>query len=266
MDINETEDTEMKRENVDISLQDENNLFDFHLGDPLFMAPTDHNSFSTHVNRSSSSSSSSTSPSSFVSNVNNKLSQTSQRNCIEDTCTANNSALINSNSNIAKGGYRSRTHSRNKSLDSNLYLNSGSSNNSAHSSQLMTNRLHSSSTSLFKSSSGDALHSGATTNEYIRYENDIQCCEQIELRVRDFITGLFWVLESKRLDRASEKMDKIPLLIAPFEKKDLIGMFIIICLFQSYNNMQPTIFNKNSKFMIFSQVEKQSVNIKLVSW
>ena len=60
--------------------------------------------------------------------------------------------------------------------------------------------------------------------EYINYDNDEDCCTRIENNVKDFISSIFWVLESKRLDRAHEKQDKVPLLIAPFEKKDLIGL------------------------------------------
>ena len=60
--------------------------------------------------------------------------------------------------------------------------------------------------------------------EYIRYDNDEECCDQIENNVKEFISSLFWVLESKRLDRTHEKQDRVPLLIAPFEKKDLIGL------------------------------------------
>lgn len=60
--------------------------------------------------------------------------------------------------------------------------------------------------------------------EYINYDNEEDCCTRIENNVKDFISSIFWVLESKRLDRAHEKQDKVPLLIAPFEKKDLIGL------------------------------------------
>ncbi|XP_058866218.1 trafficking protein particle complex subunit 9 isoform X1 [Acipenser ruthenus] len=50
-------------------------------------------------------------------------------------------------------------------------------------------------------------------------------CEDVERRVEDFIESLFIVLESKRLDRATDKSgDKIPLLCIPFEKKDFVGL------------------------------------------
>ncbi|XP_062347870.1 trafficking protein particle complex subunit 9 [Cinclus cinclus] len=50
-------------------------------------------------------------------------------------------------------------------------------------------------------------------------------CEAVEKRIEDFIESLFIVLESKRLDRATDKSgDKIPLLCVPFEKKDFVGL------------------------------------------
>ncbi|XP_016152381.1 PREDICTED: trafficking protein particle complex subunit 9 isoform X2 [Ficedula albicollis] len=50
-------------------------------------------------------------------------------------------------------------------------------------------------------------------------------CENVEKRIEDFIESLFIVLESKRLDRATDKSgDKIPLLCVPFEKKDFVGL------------------------------------------
>uniref|UniRef100_A0ABI7WEW5 Trafficking protein particle complex 9 n=1 Tax=Felis catus TaxID=9685 RepID=A0ABI7WEW5_FELCA len=56
---------------------------------------------------------------------------------------------------------------------------------------------------------------------YPNYED----CEAVEKRIEDFIESLFIVLESKRLDRATDKSgDKIPLLCVPFEKKDFVGL------------------------------------------
>uniref|UniRef100_A0A8C5XSN1 Trafficking protein particle complex subunit 9 n=1 Tax=Microcebus murinus TaxID=30608 RepID=A0A8C5XSN1_MICMU len=56
---------------------------------------------------------------------------------------------------------------------------------------------------------------------YPNYED----CETVEKRIEDFIESLFIVLESKRLDRATDKSgDKIPLLCVPFEKKDFVGL------------------------------------------
>ncbi|CAH7109775.1 Trappc9 [Phodopus roborovskii] len=50
-------------------------------------------------------------------------------------------------------------------------------------------------------------------------------CDSVEKRIEDFIESLFIVLESKRLDRATDKSgDKIPLLCVPFEKKDFVGL------------------------------------------
>lgn len=49
-------------------------------------------------------------------------------------------------------------------------------------------------------------------------------CDQLEHDVKEFLNSLFWILESKRLDRSFEKQDKIPLLTAPFEKKNFVGI------------------------------------------
>ncbi|XP_076862208.1 trafficking protein particle complex subunit 9 isoform X2 [Brachyhypopomus gauderio] len=50
-------------------------------------------------------------------------------------------------------------------------------------------------------------------------------CPDVEKRVEDFVESIFIVLESKRLDRTTDKAgDKIPLLCVPFEKKDFVGL------------------------------------------
>lgn len=53
-------------------------------------------------------------------------------------------------------------------------------------------------------------------------ENDQ--CTNLEVNISEFISSLFWILESKRLERSKEKIDKVSLLLAPFEKKDFIGL------------------------------------------
>lgn len=47
---------------------------------------------------------------------------------------------------------------------------------------------------------------------------------ELDKDVENLISSLFWVLESKRLDRSFEKLDKVPLLVAPFENKTLVGV------------------------------------------
>jgi trafficking protein particle complex subunit 9 len=46
----------------------------------------------------------------------------------------------------------------------------------------------------------------------------------LETNVTEFINSLFWILESKRLERTKEKIDRVALLLAPFEKKDFVGL------------------------------------------
>ncbi|XP_033113027.1 trafficking protein particle complex subunit 9-like isoform X2 [Anneissia japonica] len=48
--------------------------------------------------------------------------------------------------------------------------------------------------------------------------------QQLEDCVKDFACSLFWILESKRLERLNDRNDKLPLLIAPFERKDMVGI------------------------------------------
>ncbi|GFW65545.1 trafficking protein particle complex subunit 9 [Trichonephila clavipes] len=54
--------------------------------------------------------------------------------------------------------------------------------------------------------------------------SDTNNCDQLEYDVKEFVNSIFWILESKRLDRSFEKQDKIPLLTAPFEKKNFVGI------------------------------------------
>lgn len=53
-------------------------------------------------------------------------------------------------------------------------------------------------------------------------ENDP--CHNLETNVIEFLNSLFWILESKRLEKSREKIDKVILLQAPFEKKDFVGL------------------------------------------
>lgn len=48
--------------------------------------------------------------------------------------------------------------------------------------------------------------------------------QDLEQNVADLINSLFWVVESKRLERSREKLEKVSLLLAPFEKKDFVGL------------------------------------------
>lgn len=49
-------------------------------------------------------------------------------------------------------------------------------------------------------------------------------CPDLESQITEFINSLFWVLESKRLERSREKLERVSLLLAPFEKKDFVGL------------------------------------------
>ncbi|XP_060915300.1 trafficking protein particle complex subunit 9 isoform X2 [Labrus mixtus] len=59
----------------------------------------------------------------------------------------------------------------------------------------------------------------------VAFYPNFEDCTDVEKRVEDFVESIFIVLESKRLDRATDKSgDKIPLLCVPFEKKDFVGL------------------------------------------
>ncbi|XP_055858949.1 protein brunelleschi [Episyrphus balteatus] len=57
---------------------------------------------------------------------------------------------------------------------------------------------------------------------FLYRENDP--CVDLETHIMDFANSLFWVLEAKRSDRSREKVEKIQLLHAPFEKRDFVGI------------------------------------------
>lgn len=50
----------------------------------------------------------------------------------------------------------------------------------------------------------------------------------LEQNVADLINSLFWVVESKRLERSREKLEKVSLILAPFEKKDFVGKILFV--------------------------------------
>ncbi|KAH1014537.1 hypothetical protein HUJ05_012391 [Dendroctonus ponderosae] len=56
------------------------------------------------------------------------------------------------------------------------------------------------------------------------FYDEVSPCEDLENQITEFINSLFWVLESKRLERSREKLERVSLLYAPFEKKDFVGL------------------------------------------
>jgi hypothetical protein len=57
----------------------------------------------------------------------------------------------------------------------------------------------------------------------ICYRHEDQCPD-LEETLQDYVASLFWILDSKRLDRSYERQDKPPLLMTPFEKKESVGI------------------------------------------
>ncbi|XP_064652113.1 trafficking protein particle complex subunit 9-like isoform X2 [Lineus longissimus] len=78
--------------------------------------------------------------------------------------------------------------------------------------------------------SGDQSENGAAERDNSKRTNNvwfyptIESCFDLEDKMQEFVMSLFWVLEGKRLDRSFEKLEKVPLLAAPFEKKDMVGI------------------------------------------
>lgn len=56
------------------------------------------------------------------------------------------------------------------------------------------------------------------------YSSETEANLELESQISEFVSALFWILESKRLERAKEKIEKVPLLLAPFEKRDFVGL------------------------------------------
>ncbi|CAG9766365.1 unnamed protein product [Ceutorhynchus assimilis] len=56
------------------------------------------------------------------------------------------------------------------------------------------------------------------------FYDETSACVDLENQIVEFINSLFWVLESKRLERSREKLERVSLLFAPFEKKDFVGL------------------------------------------
>ncbi|KDR24045.1 NIK- and IKBKB-binding protein-like protein [Zootermopsis nevadensis] len=56
------------------------------------------------------------------------------------------------------------------------------------------------------------------------FYEDCEACVGLEDQISEFLCSLFWVLESKRLERSREKVERVSLLLAPFERKDFVGL------------------------------------------
>lgn len=69
------------------------------------------------------------------------------------------------------------------------------------------------------------------------FYNDSGPCTDLEDQMVEFIHSLFWILESKRLERSREKLERVTLLLAPFEKKDFVGLDL-----ESRNNKKRLVF------------------------
>ena len=62
------------------------------------------------------------------------------------------------------------------------------------------------------------------SSHFVLFYPSIEDCPDLEDKMTEFAASLFWVLESKRMDRSLERQDKLMLLMTPFEKKDFVGI------------------------------------------
>ena len=65
---------------------------------------------------------------------------------------------------------------------------------------------------------------GGAAKAHVLFYPDENQCHDLEEKLQDYVASLFWILDSKRLDRSHERQEKPPLLLAPFEKKDSSGI------------------------------------------
>ncbi|KAL1123080.1 hypothetical protein AAG570_002168 [Ranatra chinensis] len=56
------------------------------------------------------------------------------------------------------------------------------------------------------------------------FASDGEESASLEENLSEFLSSLFWVLESKRHERSREKIERVSLLLAPFERKDFVGL------------------------------------------
>uniref|UniRef100_T1J6X1 Uncharacterized protein n=1 Tax=Strigamia maritima TaxID=126957 RepID=T1J6X1_STRMM len=81
----------------------------------------------------------------------------------------------------------------------------------------------SSSSSSIGSSQHNLVTVASLKSELLFYEN-MDDFPNLEKDLNEFISFLFYVLDSKRLDKSHEKLDRVPFLFAPCEKKDFVGL------------------------------------------
>uniref|UniRef100_A0A8D8SHD3 Trafficking protein particle complex subunit 9 n=1 Tax=Cacopsylla melanoneura TaxID=428564 RepID=A0A8D8SHD3_9HEMI len=51
-----------------------------------------------------------------------------------------------------------------------------------------------------------------------------ECKQELTKMMSEMLSSVFWILEAKLQEKGREKVDKIPMLLAPFEKKDFVGL------------------------------------------
>lgn len=95
----------------------------------------------------------------------------------------------------------------------------------------------------FESENGSSPSTPSNFKSHVLfYAEDNDKNHDIEVQIKEYVNALFWILESKRLEKTKEKIDRVSLLTAPFEAKDFVGLDM-----ESRNNKKRCI-GRNLKF------------------
>ena len=70
----------------------------------------------------------------------------------------------------------------------------------------------------------DVLSTPSNFKTRALFYDDCESCAGLEEQISEFLSSLFWILESKRQERSREKVERVSLLLAPFERKDFVGL------------------------------------------
>lgn len=133
----------------------------------------------------------------------------------------NKSAELDSNNQInALAGDMKNDRANNKFSKNEYYKENGTNENTTD----HTNNTQTSVESLPTKKLEEICNTPSIFQSRAFFYSENDQCTNLEAQIFEFISSLFWILESKRLERSREKVEKVSLLLAPFEKKDFVGL------------------------------------------
>ncbi|XP_065583206.1 protein brunelleschi-like isoform X2 [Artemia franciscana] len=74
------------------------------------------------------------------------------------------------------------------------------------------------------SSNGGSNSTASQQNTRLLFYPSLELSSEIETDLLEFLNSLYWILESKRVNKSMEKIERVILLCAPFERRDVIGI------------------------------------------